>query len=69
MRSHNSVLNETENANKELDWKARNWLHLIMLVVEQGSMLSKLDFSKAKGVFRLGELRLPLLHRDRKSVV
>lgn len=62
MRSDDSVLNETEDANKELNGEARNWLHLVMLVVEQGSMLSELGFSKAKRLFRFGELRLPLLH-------
>lgn len=62
MRSDDSVLNEAEDTNKELDRKARDWLHFIMVVVEQCSMRSELGFCKAKSLFRLGKLRLALLN-------
>jgi hypothetical protein len=62
MRSDDRVLDETEDANNKLDGKAGNWLHLVMLVVEQSSMLSEFGFREAKGLFRFGELRLALLH-------
>jgi hypothetical protein len=62
VRSDNSVLDKAKDADNELNRKARDWLHLVVLVVEHGSVLSKLGFSKPKGLFRLGELRLALLH-------